>query len=218
MWDARRLGGVFVLALALACASAVQGADESAPVPRPDVKVGEWWRYRITDYPTNVPRVRNGEARVTFVGPNEILVVHPNNRESIFTADWGGLSLDGPGVAYDKPRHLLAIPLKVGSSHRVAYEVESRRGSGTRSRFDETIKVVRWEEVVVPAGTFRALKLESEGTYQRLDTRGGGWLRREIWYVPEVKRWVKWTYGEGRGAPTSQYQRNTDELIAYKVQ
>jgi hypothetical protein len=108
--------------------------------------------------------------------------------------------------------------LKIGSSHRIAYEITSRRGSGASSRFEETIKVVAWEDVEVPAGKFRALKIECEGTYQRLDTRAGGWLRREIWYVPEVKRWVKWTYGEGRGAPTSHYQKNTDELIAFKVQ
>lgn len=205
-------------AVSLVFAIAAAGADETAPVQKPGVKVGDSWRYRATDYPTNVPRVRTTEVRVTFTGPNEILTADRGDRDSVWSSEWAVLSRGGPGVSYDKPRRLLNFPLTVGTSHQITFEVVSKRGTDARARFEETIKVLGWEDVVVPAGKFRALKLEGEGSYQRLDRRGGGWTRREIWYVPEVKRWVKSTYGQGHGAPTSDYQRNSDELVAYKVQ
>ena len=206
------------MAAVLASSSGVLGADEAAPVQKPDLKVGETWRYRATDYPSNLPRVRTSEVRITFVGPNEVLTVDRGDRDSVWTGEWSVLSRGGPGITYDKPRRLLNFPLKVGNSHQVTFEVVSKRGTDARSRFEETVKVVGWEDVVVPAGRFRALKLEASGTFQRLDARGAGWTRREIWYVPEVKRWVKSTYAEGHGAPTSDYQKNVDELIAFKVQ
>ena len=217
MWAASRLRSATALALTLACASVVLGADESAPVEKPDVKVGEWWRYRATSYPTNVPKVSNYRVRVAFVGPGEILTVGGDDKESVWTAEWSPLSFGGSGVAYDKPRRLINFPLKVGSSHSVAYEVVAARGSG-RSRYQDTVKVIGWEDVVVPAGSFRALKLEVAGTYQRVDVRAGGWTRQEIWYVPQVKRWVKWTYGEGPGgAFNPQHQKSVDELIEFRV-
>ena len=205
------------LAAALSIAPWVLAADESAPVQKPDVKVGEWWTYRYTEYPSNVPRVSNFHERVTFVGPNEILTVNRADRDSVWTPEWNSLSHGGSGVTYDKPRQVLSFPLKVGASHRTTYEVVARRGSGARARFEDTVKVVGWEEVVVPAGSFRALKLETTGTFQRLDARFGGWTRREIWYVPEIKRWVKWTYVEGVGAPNAYLPKNVDELIQFKV-
>ena len=82
MWPARRLRGAAALALALSYASANLGADESAPVQKPEVRVGEWWTYRYTEYPTNVPRLSNYHERVSFVGPNEILTVS-GDRKSV---------------------------------------------------------------------------------------------------------------------------------------
>lgn len=202
----------------LACATTVLGADESAPVHKPEVKVGEWWRYRVTENPTNVPRIAHGEQRVTFVGPNEILTVNRGDRDSVWTPEWNALSHGGSGVTYDKPRQLFSFPLKVGAVHQARYEVVSRRGSGALSRYEDNVKVVGWEDVVVPAGKFRALKLEVTGTYQRIDTRGRGWTRKEIWYVPEVKRWVKWAHGEAWTAPNAPIQMNVEELTGFKVE
>ena len=41
-------------------------------------------------------------------------------------------------------------------------------------RHDRRVKVVGWEEVGVPAGKFRALRIESEGRFQRVDTSISG--------------------------------------------
>ena len=218
MCPASRIPGAAALAFALAFGSVAQAADESAPVPKPEVKVGEWWTYRNTDYPTNIPRTYNHHERVTFVGSNEILTVNRGDKDSVWTGEWNALAHGGSGVTYNKPRDLFKFPLSAGATYRASYEVVTRRGSGALSRFEDTVKVVGWEDVVVPAGKFRALKLETTGTYQRLDTRAGGWTRREIWYAPEVKRWVKWTYVEGPGAPNPGLPKNVEELIQYKVE
>ncbi len=75
-----------------------------------------------------------------------------------------------------------------------------------------------WEEVIVPAGTYRALKLEGYGPYVRLDQPGSGWSRFGYWYVPEVKRFVKQTWETGTGAPTSPDTNLVIELLEFSVQ
>jgi len=56
------------------------------------------------------------------------------------------------------------------------------------------------------------MKVESSGHFQRLDVRGAeGVAHWIVWYVPEVKRWVKITYQGG-------VSRWGDELIEFKLQ
>ena len=55
--------------------------------------------------------------------------------------------------------------------------------------------------MLVPAGRFRALRVEIEGPWERLDIKASGRSRSTMWYVPAVKRWVKYVYyDEGAGA------------------
>ncbi len=210
-------------AVALVFASAAFGADESdAPVPKPEVKVGDRWKYRRTDYPTNLPRITTYEVRVTFLGPDEILTVDTGGsgkeNDSHWTSEWSAISLGGSGVVYDQPARFLKFPLKVGATHETTFEVVARRGGTARPKFEQTVKVVGWEDVVVPAGKFRALKVEAKGTFQRLDARFGGWARLEFWYVPDVKRWVKYTYEDGTRGPSTPSTKDGHELVEFRVQ
>jgi len=58
------------------------------------------------------------------------------------------------------------------------------------------IKVAGWETVTVPAGTFRALRVEVEGSRGK-DPDPFWWpkqaarFQHTIWYAPEAKRYVK---------------------------
>ena len=58
------------------------------------------------------------------------------------------------------------------------------------------IKVVGWESVTVPAGTYRALRIEVEG-HRGKDPDPFWWpkqaarFQHTIWYAPEAKRYVK---------------------------
>jgi hypothetical protein len=88
------------------------------------------------------------------------------------------------------------------------------------SRNERVVKVVGWEDVVVPAGRFRALKLVSEGHFQGIDnTFRTGTSRNVIWYVPQVKRWVKITLENrsmSRGGGTGEH--SGEELVSYQLQ
>ncbi len=59
-----------------------------------------------------------------------------------------------------------------------------------------TVKAVGWESVTVPAGTFRALRVEIEGNRGK-DPDPFWWPKQAarfvhtVWYAPEAKRYVK---------------------------
>lgn len=59
-----------------------------------------------------------------------------------------------------------------------------------------SVKAAGWENVTVPAGTFRALKVEIEGSRGK-DPDPNWWPKQAmrfvhtIWYAPEAKRYVK---------------------------
>lgn len=207
-------------AVAFFLAVSAFGADETdATVAKPQVKVGDRWTYRRTDYLTNKVRFTY-ENRVASTGPDEILVVTRRRNSSgesddFFTSEWNPIALGGTTLI---PRAgFFKFPLKVGASHESTYET-AIKNSQARSRFELTVKVMGWEDITVPAGRFRALKLEANGTFLRLDQRFGGWVQIGFWYVPEIKRWVKTTYSDGTRGPTSPYETIGDELVEFKVQ
>jgi hypothetical protein len=194
-------------------------AEESeAPVPRPEVKPGDRWTYRAMDYWTNVPQFTY-ELRVTYVGPDLIhTVVTRRGKEGeadrSFTSEWNNME-GGDGRVFDPPRRLLKFPLKVGTAYETSWEMVAMPGSSARFSNEAVVKVTGWEDVVVPAGKFRALKIEAKGSWRRLDQIGAGWQRFVIWYAPEVKRWVKWAFEGGVSGPDT---KNGDELIEFNVQ
>jgi hypothetical protein len=71
-------------------------------------------------------------------------------------------------------------------------------------------KVVGWEDVEVPAGKFKALRLEFDRSGQM---RGSA--SESVWYAPEAKAVVK----RVQMRPGSQRTRDliTFELVAYKI-
>jgi hypothetical protein len=76
-----------------------------------------------------------------------------------------------------------------------------------------------WEEVTVPAGTFKALKVSALTWYRRVDSGGSGSGRivLKYWYAPEVKRVVR-NETLDTGNNNVVYQDTTIELVSYKVQ
>src|SRR6185295_7507203 len=129
---------------------------------------------------------------------------------------------------------LLRFPLRVGDSYTASFRMEStRKGGETNARaiqgvsstdFDYKVKVVRWEEISVPAGRFRALRIEAEGNLRRAQATGpggNGFARTVIWYAPEVKRWVKYLY-EGSlprfAGVLAPNERMGEELVLFQPQ
>lgn len=211
------------LAALLLAGLAARAADEPA-IERPQLKAGDRWTYR---YSRTGPRVRNPGTRVyelvvTFVGPKAIESVQTlrsgKEIDTTWTPEWN-LVNDIRSGSFVPDSGTFRFPLRPGASYRSSYEVLRPKADVTDAKQTLEVKVVGWEEVTVPAGTFRALRLEATGSSERLDrqTRRSGSLHYVYWYVPEVKRWAKMTMQgfDGRGFPGAQ---ESEELLSYKLQ
>jgi len=81
------------------------------------------------------------------------------------------------------------------------------------------VRALGWEEITVPAGKFRALKIEAQGSFRRTgDGSGSGTARNVIWYAPEVRRWVKMTREETFLRKRGGGDHSGEELVAYRLQ
>jgi hypothetical protein len=84
-----------------------------------------------------------------------------------------------------------------------------------------TTRVVGWESVTVPAGTFRALRLEVEGSRGK-DPDAYWWpkqaarFQHTVWYVPEVKRYVK-SHHLAWSMTSAQFADEAVELLEYRA-
>jgi hypothetical protein len=170
-------------------------AQPQSDVPRPQVKAGDTWVYRRTD------RLQDHQAilklQVTFANDKVIHVVQTNQagdkeNDATATAEWNTVASARDG-AFTPDTGLLHFPLRPGNRWSSSYTVKFPR-QDYDARHERTVTVVGWEGVRVPAGTFRALKVVSEGTVQRSDRPRPGEVTEIVWYVPEVRRFVKWTY------------------------
>jgi hypothetical protein len=93
-------------------------------------------------------------------------------------------------------RRILNFPFMIGNKWKDEYrriQPDGFHGGPVM----ETIKVLGWEEIVAPAGKFKAIKLEYQTNY---GPPGLGPISEDLawyWYSPEVKYFVKGQYGKG---------------------
>jgi hypothetical protein len=192
--------GLFLLA-GLVLASPQARAAEG-PVARPEVREGDRWTYRRMDY-AGKRSTGEYELRVTFAGAKGIIaVVVAGGKEldTTWTADWNAVVVPN-GDTYSPDSQTFRFPLAPGATWRSTFGMHRPNARGFTMLFDRIAKVTGWEAVEVPAGSFRALRLDIEGSWKRGDVSASGHSRTTMWYVPAVKRWVKYEYrDEGTGS------------------
>jgi hypothetical protein len=193
---------------------ALAAAQAYPPVARPEVKVDDRWIYRRMDHRFEPP-VLLYELRVTFIDSRAIHTVlarqgRPRDSDATWTPEWNGVVSVDEGVVEIKSG-LLQFPLTVGRTYPAEWDMRRPRAGKFHARHERTVKVLGWEQIEVPAGKFQALKMQAEGGWRRLDAKTSGWARNTIWYVPEVKRWVKTLYEDAQG-------KIGEELVFYVVQ
>ena len=193
-------------------------AQEDKPVPRPDVKLGDRWTYQRMDYDANKALGQPYHIRVVFAERGVIQMVSVRKGDEVdttYTHEWNAVTV--PGRVFNPHTGWFKFPLQVGATYTAAFETIVLKKDAT-SRNERRVRVVGWEEVVVPAGKFRALKIVSEGQFRRIDnTTLSGTARNVIWYVPEVKRWVKSTF-ENESPRKGRLEYSGEELVAFEVQ
>jgi hypothetical protein len=223
-------------------------ADDPATVPAPTIKVGDSWVFDSTvekgaafgqqrldftverlDDDTMVLGIKRDEAP----GPFE---------DHVVGQDWSHrLLADGEETVTTRP---FSFPMSVGQRWSVDYVDSTRRGAQTSDHVRKTYKVVGWEDVTVPAGTFHAIKVEahgvdldtiqvpaaavggavasSDGATSVSHTQRGGQdsLTRvtyaELYYVPKIKSYVK-SIEEQYNADNIRLISETQVLVSYKL-
>ena len=220
----------------------------SETLDRPLVKVGDTWIYcSTTERGPSGWNQTHDEINVTRVTPTAIFIATKASgstqppKEMFVGPDWSRVrDVDGKETVVNRP---LAFPLSDGKSWDVVYAEQNPNKNHKSEKFDSHFTVLGYETVEVPAGKFRALKIESEGHWdaqiapgqsvvQGAQTGQGGVtmqtqvqniaerqvtgrLYKAFWYAPEVKRWVKSVeeYYSNGGVRTERY---TQELESFK--
>jgi hypothetical protein len=201
---------VFV-ALFLAALPGLVAAQSDARVVRPEIRVGDSWTYRGTNLLG--PGTQEHVSRVSYVDDKVILLVSTRKSDSkefdsSWTSEWNAVT-SYSGRMFRPHAGLFRFPLLIGDKYEVKAEWLEPRTKVIEGALTGTVTVVGWEPVEVPAGKFRAMKLETEFVIRSLDGRAPQ-FRGAYWYVPDVRRWVRLQVA-GPGATTSE------ELLEYKL-
>ena len=154
------------------------------------------------------------EDRVSFTDDKVILLVSTSKSDgkevdSSWTTEWNAVTSIG-GLMYRPNAGIFRFPLRIGGKHDVRYEQLRPRVTAAENSTTGSVKVIGWETVEVPAGKFRAIRIEVESTVRPSD--GSRAYPRDLayWYVPEVRRWVKY---QG----TTPRNKFSSELLEYKL-
>jgi hypothetical protein len=216
--------------------------------PAPKVSADDTWTYQNTDETRGGWRQTRIETTVVRAGSSGILISNKPvgstmpPTEGLVGPDWSRMrSVNGRQTVVNRP---FAFPLSIGKSWEIDYTENQPNRQHSSEQWHSVYKVMGWESVTVPAGTFRALKIEAEGTWSaviapsvgtvagsRVDARGAttvmqsgrttaapisGRTYKAFWYVPAVKRWVK-SEEEYYDTGGIRSERHLGELTSYKV-
>lgn len=236
----------FVLAL-LGVLFSVSALAES--VDAPTLKPGDSWTYRITQERAPNGWVQNREDfTIERVSSSAIYYTAKQSgstqvpREILSGLDWSRIrDVNGKETVVNRP---LAFPLAVGKSWDIQYTELGPNKVHRSEQWSSRYTVVGYETVEVPAGRFKALKVEAEGHWtaelepgQRIvqgaqtsqnsttmvtqverasDKPVGGRIYKAFWYAPDVRRWVK-SIEELYSSSGVRNERSTSELESFKL-
>ncbi|MBD8899589.1 hypothetical protein [Rhodanobacter sp. DHG33] len=231
--------------LVLSCSSIYAQTVEA-----PQLKSGDTWVYSRTvqkgtrgwDNKVMVSTLEQVEGDRVLVSTTQQGSTQPPSEHS-FGLDWSrSRDVDGKQTVVNQP---LNFPLKVGKKWEIDYAETNPPSNKAHSSetVHETYTVTGWEDVQVPAGTFKALKIEAEGQWtavmaravvggtrtvataegvaavsqaNRIDPRAiSGRLYKAFWYVPTDKRFVK-SVEEYYNSNDVLSERDAEELVSFK--
>ncbi len=192
--------------------------DQHGQVGPPPIRVGDTYVYASED-PDGTAASLTTRRTVTASAPNVVLSSisldskNAKPRTLRFNRQWNLLasrSPNGSGRDYSPPLKYYDFPLFPGKTwQQTTTETDIRTGA-VRTHTVEGV-VEGWDVVTVPAGTFRAIKvnlrteLYDPGSGERIPGTDVSW------YVPEVKRSVK-SVTSGQGG-----SRRVIELLEYSL-
>jgi hypothetical protein len=216
----------FALAALAAAAIVAPLAALAQSAPAPVIGAGETWTYRGTSSYNHLP-IGEVTREASAAGSGIRVVTRSASAEQSAAFARPGFLATGPlndraSGTLTPALELMPFPLEPGQRWT---QTVSRRDSISGEVRDVRVegRVIGWETVRVPAGEFRALKVERRMWLGDWDEfRGETWRAETEWYVPDVKGAVKLTvfeeYPERRFSLFSFMPgaRFTYELVAWK--
>ena len=186
-------------ALVFGCLTNPPAAQEPTSTPgtptadAPSYKVGDTWTFiwGRTDSRPGTPLV------MTVVAVTETQTTMSSSwngappKENHYDSE-GNLTRDGNGTTYEPSNGTLSFPMTVGKSWDFHHVRRFTLGTIDVSGHDE---IVAFERVQVPAGSFDAYKIVSQGVNtKRLDRLYDAPFTETYWYAPNVKKVIKSDY------------------------
>lgn len=171
------------------------GLAQAQTVERPDIQVGDRWKYETKDLHTNLVSSQT-ERIITAVNGNQIEGTE-NGSPSRYTPDMN--PIETPEFRFDPAASNLRFPFR--PSDKWAHEAKVlNKATGMTSHSKHEVTVVGREKISVSSGTYDAYKLIQEG-YSTLNpgiTSGRTTaFTRTYWYAPSVKSIVKMSLAAG---------------------
>ncbi len=168
------------IAVALVCSPAMAQGTADKPAP----KVGDKWEYQqaVKATPGGDPS-QPWSRTVSEVLPDRITLVSATN--ATFQHDASLNLIDPKGAEYSTMNY--KFPMSVGNE----WKYTARAGPTGQLDRSGTYKVVAFESVTVPAGTFDCFRVEGEF---QLNGRGySGRGNEKYWYCPKLNNIAKRT-------------------------
>jgi hypothetical protein len=242
----RRTSQVLFLTFAVFIAAGVAGAEATGSPP---IKAGDTWTYKNTSEkgPSGWSQSRDVITVSRVTGSMVYFEIKTADStqppKELFSAlDWSRVrDIEGKETVINKP---LSFPLSAGKTWEIRYTEPHPNKQFRSEEWVHKYTVVGYESVEVPAGTFNALKIESEGhwtaeleptqtvvqgaqsnaagttmttqTQKTADRTVSGRTYKAFWYVPEARRWVK-SVEEYYGSGGVRNERYTGELESFKL-
>jgi len=209
----------FVVAIVVGCVGCTTGVPspseepisrlsdvEAEAVEPPEIRVGDVW----------IDRVLGGdkEFKVESVTDDGNFIVDEWGNGIVTDKNWNLLTYrsvtfaDAPLTNWKKPLIWFKFPLAPGKTwaQSAHWETPAQNVAGTE---EVRAKAIGWERVTVPAGSYKALRVEIR---DRIIGTGGVYdlVTLTYWYVSDVNRFVKYSY-------RSIYEGAVDaEMVSYK--
>ncbi len=160
-----------------------------------DYKIGEKWIWKWN-------RSVDGEVRAQGEDFQEVVDYHGE------LGFWNGVDTILVSTILNQKQSSTPFrdwPLYVGKKWKYVSEWENNEG--TKGKTSQNVEVVAFEESTVPAGKFKAYKIEYKGIVT--NSRGfKGKMTDTWWYSPDLKTYIKHVNKDGYGV-------YTNELINY---
>lgn len=204
------------------CASAVLVPAPATPPPAPVVRVGDRWRYaRINRY--NGIRLGESTMRVTAIAPQlRIEVVGANDAagvDEVYSEPWRVIQEPAydQALIFEVPSPVLPSRLEPGASERYSGPYRMA-GDESRRYWSVWVDARNWERVIVPAGSFDALRVTRRAAFEHPDYRRLDSVRVDtLWYAPQVNRWVRREWTGSYRVPGFPPFRNREDWIAWEL-